>query len=66
VFFDVDIPLQSLAFPPSLQAPPLLLPPAPEPLFQFVPLSDPEPKLVAFPEPLPELEPDLPPLLPDC
>ncbi|MDK4740339.1 hypothetical protein PH547_15765 [Rhizobium sp. CNPSo 3464] len=70
VFFDVDIPLQSLAFPLSLLAPlpaasPLLVPLvvlAPEPLLLFMPLSDPEPEGVEVPEPAP----DPLPLVPDC
>lgn len=72
VFFDVDVPLQSLALPPLLLAPlplvPLLLVvPAPEPLLvpaPFVPLPDPEFEFVVVPELVPVLEPD--PLLPDC
>ncbi|MBB5574810.1 hypothetical protein [Rhizobium paranaense] len=71
VFFDVDIPLQSFAF-PLLLAPlpivPLVLLPlvvlALEPLVLFVPLSDPEPEVVDAPEPVPE--PDALPVLPDC
>ncbi|WFU12049.1 hypothetical protein QA646_19080 (plasmid) [Rhizobium sp. CB3090] len=73
MFFDVDIPLQSLAFPLSLvvvlpAVPPVLLVPlvvlAPEPLLLLVPLSDPEPELVDVPELVPE--PDPLPEVPDC
>ncbi|MBB4569339.1 hypothetical protein [Rhizobium leucaenae] len=68
VFFDVDIALQSLAFPASLLAPllvPLVVLPllVLEPLVLLVPVS-PEPEDVDAPEPLPELDPL--PLLPDC
>ena len=73
VFFDVDIPLQSLALPPSLLAPlplvPLLLEvPAPEPLFVAAPFvlpPEPEVEFVDVPELVPVFEPD-PLLLPDC
>ena len=70
VFLVVDIPLQSLALPPSLLVPlplplPLLLL-VPEPLFPLEPLLLPDPD--ELPDVLPELEPEPLPLpLPlDC